>query len=58
MTALSNRLASRIRRPIEVTELIRCLNPDVPYRDFEQARGVEELEAILRYIYALESNQV
>lgn len=51
---MSGRLNST-KRPKEVSELIRTLNPDVPYREFEAARQPEALEAVLRYIYALEA---
>ena len=45
---------SEMKRPPEVLELIRTLNPDVPYKEFEAARGVEELHAVIAYVYELE----
>lgn len=43
-----------LKRPFEVSELIRTLNPEVPYKEFERARDVRALEEIVRYIITLE----
>jgi len=45
---------TEIKRPPEAAELIRTLNPEVPYKEFEAAHGVDQLNAIVAYIHELE----
>ncbi|AKF13649.1 hypothetical protein PHIN3_386 [Sinorhizobium phage phiN3] len=44
-----------MKRPFEVSELIRTLDPKVPYKEFERARDVYALEEVVRYIQTLET---
>lgn len=55
MMSVRSTIRDASKRPQEVTNLIRTVNPKTTHRDFVSATRPESIALVLRYIFALES---